>query len=355
MESRLRITILIWLVLSSSALPAKAAQSPSENPALHKVYFVDELQGWILGSTKSDGLIIQSTDGGQTWHERYRCSEELFNLKFANHKVGWVVGSNGTILRTADGGNSWKRQISGTNVLLTGLAVLDSSEAWVAGASGTLLYTNDGGVTWNERKINSHVGISDITFVDPKHGRAIGYGTILITNDGGKTWELKSSGDWKQLSSVLFVNANIGWITVGPVVLRTVDGGITWSEISPPSQGQATSLSFMDAQHGWLAKSRGEEGSVVHIPGRDKVSSESFILSTSDGGVTWQNIFRLGSGADHSAWVLNMFFVNRTKGWAVGRGGLIMRTLDSGKSWQRTQFTLTASAATCLPCSYGRH
>jgi len=330
-------------------LTSAAAQNPSEHLNLHKVYFVDELQGWILGSAKSEGLIIQSTDGGQTWQERYRCSEGLFNIKFANQKVGWVVGSNGTILRTSDGGSSWKRQTSGTNVLLTGLAVLDVSEAWVAGASGTLLYTNDGGVTWNKRKVDTHVGISDITFVDPKHGRAVGYGTILSTNDGGQTWELKSSGDWKQLSSVVFANENLGWITVGPVVLRTSDGGKTWGEILPPSQGQTTGLSFVDAQHGWVAKARGEEGSVVHIPGHDNLSSESFILSTMDGGVTWQNIFHLESEADHSAWVLNVFFVNRTKGWAAGRDGLILRTADSGKSWQRIQLNLSSSAITKAP------
>ena len=148
MRTPTRITILVWLVLLTSALPGNALQNPSENLNLHKVYFVDELQGWILGSAKSEGLIIQSTDGGQTWQERYRCSERLFNIKFANQKVGWVVGSNGTILRTTDGGASWKRQVSGTKVLLTGLAVLDISEAWVAGASGTLLSTNDGGITW---------------------------------------------------------------------------------------------------------------------------------------------------------------------------------------------------------------
>jgi photosystem II stability/assembly factor-like uncharacterized protein len=342
----MRITILVWLLLLTSALPGNASQNPSENLNLQKVYFADELQGWILGSAKSEGLIVQSTDGGQTWQERYRCTEGLFNIKFANRKVGWVVGSNGTILHTTDGGASWKRQVSGTKVLLTGLAVVDVNEAWVAGASGTLLTTNDGGITWNKRKVDTPVGISDITFVDPKHGRAVGYGTILSTNDGGQTWELKSSGDWKPLSSVVFANENLGWITVGPVVLRTTDGGKTWGEILPPSQGQATSLSFVDAQHGWVAKARGEEGSVVHIPGHDKLSSESFILSTVDGGVTWQNIFHIGNETDHSAWVLNIFFVNLTKGWAVGRDGLIMRTADSGKSWQKTQLALTTSAAT---------
>ena len=143
---------------------------------------------------------------------------------------------------------------------------------------------------------------------------------------------------------MFFANRNLGWIAAGPVILKTTNGGKTWAETSPPSQGQLAGLSFIDAQHGWVAKSRGAEGSVVYLPGKDSQSSESSILSTTDGGQTWKNIFRVGSRIDHSAWVLNIFFVNSTKGWAVGRDGLIMSTIDAGKSWQKTQLREATSA-----------
>jgi photosystem II stability/assembly factor-like uncharacterized protein len=45
---------------------------------------------------------------------------------------------------------------------------------------------------------------------------------------------------------------------------------------------------------------------------------------------------------DHSAWILNVFFINRTDSWAVGRDGLIMRTIDGGKSWKKVQITVIA-------------
>jgi photosystem II stability/assembly factor-like uncharacterized protein len=339
-----QITIAIILALCISIVGVKPARASSGDTYLFNVYFIDQYRGWLLGAANGQGFMYQSTDGGESWQERYRSQDGLSEIKFANENVGWMVGGNGLILHTSDGGINWTRQSSGTDVLLNGLAVIDTNNAWACGASGTLLYTNDGGTTWNKRKIDTRIAISDITFVNQKHGWAVGYGTILSTNDGGQTWELKSSGDWKQLSSVVFANENLGWIPVGPVVLRTTNGGKTWVEIFPPSQGQATSLSFVDAQHGWVAKSRGTEGSVVHIPGHDKQSSESFILSTTDGGRTWRNTFGIKSKTDHSAWALNIFFINLRKGWAVGRNGLIMRTLDSGKSWQRMQFTPAASA-----------
>ena len=158
-----------------------------------------------------------------------------------------------------------------------------------------------------------------------------------MDNGWRKTWAVKSSAEWKNLSSVAFVNQNLGWIAVGPVILKTTDGGKTWDEILPPSQGQLAALSFVDGQHGWIAKSRGQEGSIVHIPGNDNVSSESFVLATTDSGQTWQTAFHVTSHVDHSAWILNMFFLNRTNGWAVGRNGLILRTEDGGKSWQKTE------------------
>lgn len=339
-----KISIIIMMALCTSIVTAKPARGNTNDSYLFNVYFMNEWRGWLLGAANGVGLMFQTTDGGKHWQERYRSLDGLSKIRFANEKVGWMIGGNGLILRTSNGGMRWTRQASGTDVLLNGLVVIDTNNAWVSGAAGTLLWTKDGGTTWSKRKVDTTVGISDITFADPMHGCAIGYGTILVTENGGQTWEVKSSGERKPLSSVFFANRNLGWIAAGPVILKTTNGGKTWVETSPPSQGQLAGLSFVDARHGWVAKSRGEEGSVVYVPGKDSLSSESSILSTTDGGRTWKNIFRVGSRIDHSAWVLNIFFVNPTKGWAVGRDGLIMTTMDAGKSWQKTQLRETVSA-----------
>jgi photosystem II stability/assembly factor-like uncharacterized protein len=324
----------------------KSTQGAGQHTYLHNVYFTDEHRGWILGFENDQGLLFQSTDGGESWRERYRTPERLSKIKFATEKIGWIVGSDEMIIRTSDGGIKWVRQCSGTKMHLTGLAVIDDKNAWATGAYGTLLYTKDSGETCNKRNINSRVAISDIVFVDAEYGWAVGYGTIFSTTDGGSTWALKSSGEWKPLGSVFFADHHLGWIAVGPVILRTTDGGNTWNETLPPSQGQTTSLSFVDAQYGWLAKSRGEEGSVAHVVGHDRLSSESFILSTRDGGSTWQNVFQIGSEVDNTAWVLDVFFVNRARGWVVGRDGLILRTSNSGKTWERAQLDLSTAAVT---------
>lgn len=336
------VTAIVFVMLVSARATKCQRASPGQVMPTHayaaRVYFTNASDGWVLADKDARSFILRTTDGGDHWALQYQSKEAgVFEIKFANPDSGWAVGNNGTILHTSDRGTTWKRQISGTTEVLTGLSIIDANTAWVSGASGTILHTGDGGKAWNSQEVNTKIAIPDITFVDKQHGWAIGYGTIFSTNDGGNTWQLQRSGDWKQLSSVLFANKNLGWITVGPVILRTIDGGKTWDETIPPSQGKVAGLSFVDTQHGWVAKSRGEEGSIVQVLNHDKLSSESFILSTSDGGANWQELFHVKSKTDHSAWVLNIFFVDLLRGWAVGRNGLLLRTTDGGKTWTRLE------------------
>ena len=343
MKLKALLELVIAVVFASlvSSLTVKAQEDTSPSSFVTKIYFVNTSQGWALAEKKDSSFILKTNDGGDHWVEQYRAKQAgFFGIKFANSDVGWVIGNGGIILHTSDGGVTWQNQVSGTTAVLTGLSIIDADRVWVSGPVGTLLFTTDGGRTWSMKKVNAQVAISDIMFVDKQHGWAVGYGTIFSTSDGGDTWEVKSSGDWKPLSSVFFANKDIGWITVGPVILRTTDGGKTWKETIPPSQGRIAGLSFIDAQHGWVAKSRGEEGSIVHVPGHDKLSSESFILSTNDGGSTWRKMFHIKSDKDHSAWIINIFFLDRSRGWAIGRDGLILRTVNGGKTWSRLQSIL---------------
>ncbi|HEX8459227.1 MAG TPA: YCF48-related protein [Pyrinomonadaceae bacterium] len=339
METNLRLVATIILLLCTSATSADATKLQREAPAslyLTNIFFVSATQGWMLGSTSDTTYILYTKDGGETWTKQHETTVGLFDIKFVSDQVGWAVGSSGTVLHTSDSGVTWERQVSGTTALLAGLATINTNTAWIAGANGTMLFTENGGKTWTACKVNTNVSLSDISFADARHGIAVGYGVILLSNDGGKTWETKSSGEWRQLSSVLIVNECKGWITVGPIILRTTDGSKTLHESIPPSQGQVTGLSFVDAQRGWVAKSRGEEGDTAHIRKSGKLSSESFILSTSDGGISWQEQLHIKSEKDHDAWVTSIFFIDQSRGWVVGRNNLIYKTVDGGKKWNKT-------------------
>jgi len=61
------------------------------------------------------GLIIHTTDGGQTWEEfNFPTIDELFAIDFYDLDTGYAVGgtncNSGLILKTTDGGASWHEQ-----------------------------------------------------------------------------------------------------------------------------------------------------------------------------------------------------------------------------------------------------
>jgi photosystem II stability/assembly factor-like uncharacterized protein len=310
-------------------------------PNLTKVQFLNDRRGLAVGALENESTIYATENGGQTWKQNYRGVGKLLNIKFVDENIGWAVGSDGVILMSVDSGVTWTGARSGTKLTLVGIAVLDKQNVWVSGDSGLLIHTTDGGLNWTQSKLAGVGSITDIAFFNPSHGVAISYGIILTTNDGGRTWKSKSSGDWKPLVSIQLMGSSRGWIAVGPAVLFTTNGGKTWRHTVPPSQGQIVGLNFINTKLGWIVKSRGEVGSIIHLPGKDRQSSESFVLSTTDGGASWKPMHHIQSDINLSAWANDVFFLGAKKGWIVGDDGLVLKTIDGGVRWQQYSWIIT--------------
>jgi hypothetical protein len=61
------------------------------------------------------------------------------SLSFVSLNDGWAAGSNGTILNTTDGGNTWTNQFTGTTNTFKSIFFNDLDHGWVAGDYGTIL------------------------------------------------------------------------------------------------------------------------------------------------------------------------------------------------------------------------
>src|SRR6266849_1051315 len=68
---------------------------------LRSVYFLDQNRGWVVGS---NGVLLQTTDGGSTWKKLLPLTRDtLHDLYFANDRVGWLVVERDLLkLRTSD-------------------------------------------------------------------------------------------------------------------------------------------------------------------------------------------------------------------------------------------------------------
>ena len=194
---------------------------------LYSVRFASKKKGWVVGSVSKrdrviDSVLIYTEDGGETWRRQRAPSRlELIHIDFVSDKRGWIVGDGGTILFTRDGGQSWTKQNAPVSGTFYHVDFRSDKKGFVVGERGTLLRTVDGGETWTEVPTNVKVTLLSVHFDNDDDGWAIGRGgTILYTTDQGRSWVAQQSTTKQNLYSLSF-NKNVGWVVGGEgVILR---------------------------------------------------------------------------------------------------------------------------------------
>ena len=91
-------------------------------------------------ATGSQGAIMITTDGGETWIDQTVPTEENLNaILFVNEKEGWAVGDKGIILQTSDGGVTWLKYSSPTSNNLRDIIKTPNGTLWIVGDSTIIL------------------------------------------------------------------------------------------------------------------------------------------------------------------------------------------------------------------------
>lgn len=308
-----KINALLMLVVAALVQAIVAAPLPQGwsgvqrglvGKDLNAVYFADSKRGWIAGDggfvsftkdggetwrtqkvdtadpindiffrSKEDGYLLSGSrifvteDGGESWSEARRFAgtdfdgqTELYSVRFANKKKGWVVGSisrrnqivDSLVLHTEDGGVSWLRQRVPVKEELIHLDFTSDERGWVVGAAGTILHTTDSGKTWTSQNSGVRATLYNVDFRDNEKGWAVGErGHILRTGDGGETWDVVNAPVSSTLLSVKFISSEDGWVVGrGGAILRTGDAGRTWI-IQESSTRQNLYALYMDKKGGW--------------------------------------------------------------------------------------------------------
>jgi photosystem II stability/assembly factor-like uncharacterized protein len=162
---------------------------------LYDVSFVDPDHAWIAGEF---GVILASTDGGQTWHGQTSGVEEtLFGISFADQQRGWAVGLDATLLSTTDGGMSWRKQEietpKGFSPAIYDIGVLDNY-GWAVGNNGFLLSSKDAGTTWQRVKVPAQMGSSwfrAVSLLPEGRGFIVGATGLVLAADRDSFTPLK--------------------------------------------------------------------------------------------------------------------------------------------------------------------
>jgi photosystem II stability/assembly factor-like uncharacterized protein len=259
---------------------------------------------WATGSTGTR----HSADGGMHWRKLSAASG--YQISFANSLEGWLV-DGAAYLHTTDGGTSWQRLTDAPKAGPGQMVATPGGAVW--GTAGYVLKSLDGGLHW--QRVTQRSSLSAVAAIDANQAWAVGSkGLIIHTADGGRHWGVQRSGTARNLSNVVFVDARHGWASGQKVILRTLDGGRHWIRHFT-TVGFTIGLSFADAQHG------------IAVP-----LNRSVIFITSDGGRTWSTSRFSPLGYYATAVVMKdathaLLLSNLQHSWI---------TSDGGRSWQQS-------------------
>lgn len=270
----------------------------------------------VLITQSAFGQWSQQTTPAGGWYE---------GIHFVNANIGWAVGWDGLIIKTTDGGQTWNTQTSGTPEDLMEVYFIDQNNGWVIGdwnnIGNTLLKTTNGGSTWQltDPDLTTKRYYEDIQFVGLNNGWIVGASCkILHTSDGGANWTNQSVGTTTPtLQSVFFINTTTGWVSSSDGrIWKTTDAGTNWVLQSTPTATLADPLYdvfFIDANKGWACGDKG------------------VVLTTSNGGTTWTQIATNVAG--NNCHILSIHFTSATTGFANGCWGQVIKTTDGGFTW----------------------
>jgi hypothetical protein len=108
------------------------SQNSMVNNKLTGVYFVSEDSGMVCGT---DGIVLATIDGGNTWNIVLDDVEQDFNSISGTNDSIYVVGNSGLVYQTFDFGNTWGRFSTG-NLNNANSIYLKARRGWVGAGSG---------------------------------------------------------------------------------------------------------------------------------------------------------------------------------------------------------------------------
>jgi len=275
------------------------------------------------------------------------------DIWFTNSSTGYAITLQNRLLKTVDSGKNW---VIKNDTLDFGefrsIEFLEDDSIGIAGTlnnTGKIFRTVDAGETW----VNISSSITDTVTNGSKrmcglahHGDNF-YGVgwwgsevarFYRSTDKGVTWSTTyiDTNLATALVDAWFVSEDTGFVTgrrdnaISPqasVILMTTDGGITWTEV------------FSDTVFaGWVWKIQfvNKDVAVGAIQCRFLRDSINIVYSK-DGGNSWA-IIGVGNRNDNGGYTQFCGFVTPAKGWVGGYYKGIFETTDSGKTWNHIQF-----------------
>jgi photosystem II stability/assembly factor-like uncharacterized protein len=306
----------VGAAVATAELPVVQQRHRFISDHLYGIDFYDERHGIATGYY---GTVLQTTDGGESWHWRTTGETELLRrVHMTSINQAFAIGHRGTIYSTADGGESWQAVHREPETMLRAVALAeDGRTGWAVGNHAAILRTQDGGQTWHRQPLTGFKGrdlptLNGIALTGSESVALAGeFGTLAFSNDGGATWLIKESPTATTLTDIAVTPS--GFLAVG------LDG--TAVAITPEGDDYDLRALVTGSTEHLLALSVNADGEGVAV-GRGTVitvAGESFSsVSASDSVELSYN------------WFAGVHLTPAGTFWSVGRRGLIVGSNVAG-------------------------
>jgi photosystem II stability/assembly factor-like uncharacterized protein len=267
----------------------------------------------VLWAAGHDGVIVHSTDGGQTWTRRRAAPWSLdvvdpsegvpvMDLLFVDARNGFAIGAYSLMLVTADGGVTWTpRSVHGeaapapeapsapddagdgddwtfdesdlmldaeSDPHLNAMARTGSGALVIAGERGTFLRSRDGGETWESRRLPYEGSMFGVLAWEDDH--------ILVYGLRGNVYESRDLGDrWTRVETGVTTSLMGGHALAGGGAVLVGANGVVLTRASADAPFAATAFATATGETPLLAAVLpldagylvvGDKGADVHNP-----------------------------------------------------------------------------------------
>jgi len=343
---KLLIFLLVFCISSVSFSQSGWVKTKLGNRPLVGVHFLNNNTGFVL----SYDSLFKTTNGGLNWVSKSTVTGTavLTSFKVFDEFTIVIMGqccspdwANGLIIRTSDGGNTWISKTFYPNQLILNaenmewLNVNNGISTWVdfGGSNyyGRIFRTTNGGTNWNEVNYGIELGY----FISVKYQNADSiYGLTNIslyksTNKGSNWFPASNLGTGyrTKFSCPSFDTMFIG----GNKMYRSVNRGLDFTEtFSIDTPYVVKNIEFVNAKTGF----------VIGSSTQYNVIKGGYIIKTTDAGINW-----IRQTSNTNIYTSDVFFLNENTGWVVGDSGLVLKTTTGGT-------TFVNNIGTEIPSSY---
>ena len=232
------------ILLSTDAVNWQQAKVPVQT-TLTSVFFLNDKLGWAVGH---DATILNSTDGGLSWHiqqHQPNLQKPLLDIVFKSPMNGIAIGAYGLFFRTEDGGKTWVNEFHSEFLLPDDVEYLnelkeEDEEAYLDEASSILPHFNRLAIDGRTLYMVGEIGL------------------IAKSNDFGKNWKPFDEiyqGSFFDISRTM--QGNLLVVGLRGNVFRSLKNGTPWQQRQTNSTALINDIVLSDDERIFLLANNG--------------------------------------------------------------------------------------------------